>query len=83
MNRARYIFIGIVLDDDGMFNLQLVDNQANNCSNLLLIRCKYNFVQPSFKDYITLSVYSFQTCFSRAWSLRHLNLPNKLFSTNK
>ncbi len=66
VNKARYISIGIVSDDDGMFNLRLVDNQANNCSNLLLTRCKYNFVQPSSKSCILMSVHSFQTCFSQA-----------------
>ena len=44
VNKARYISVGIVLDDDNMFNLQLVDNQANNYSNLFSTRCKYNFV---------------------------------------
>ncbi len=66
VNRARYISVGIVPDDDGMFNLRLVDNQANNCSSLLSTRWKYNFVQPSSKSCITTSVHSFQTCFSRA-----------------
>ncbi len=45
VNKARYISIGIVLDDDDMFHLRLLDNQANNCNNLFLTRCKYNFVQ--------------------------------------
>ena len=40
MNRARYISVSIVLNDDNMFNLRLVDNQANNYSNPLLPRCK-------------------------------------------
>ncbi len=44
INGARYISVGIVPEDDGMFNLRIVDNQANNCSNLLLIKYKYNFV---------------------------------------
>ncbi len=44
VNGARYISVGIVPNDDGMFNLRLVDNQANNCSNLLSTRWKYNFV---------------------------------------
>ena len=59
VNRVRYISIGIILNDNGMFNLQLVNNQANNCSNLFLPRCKYNFMQPSFKNYIITLVYSF------------------------
>ncbi len=63
VNGVRYISISIVPDDDGMFNLRLVDNQANNCSNLLSTRCKYNFVQLSSKNCITMSVHSFQTCF--------------------
>ena len=64
VNRARYISIGIASDDKGIFNLRLVDNQANNYSNLLLLRCKYNFVQLSSKSCIIILVYSFQTCFS-------------------
>lgn len=44
VNRIRYISIGIVLDHDSIFNLRLVDNQANNCSNLLSIKCKYNSI---------------------------------------
>lgn len=44
VNRARYISIGIVPDNNGIFNLRLVGNQANNSSNLLLIKCKYNFL---------------------------------------
>ena len=66
VNRAKYISVGIVLDNNSIFNLQLVDHQANNYSNLLLPRCKYNFVQPSFKSFIINSVYFFQTCFSQA-----------------
>lgn len=44
VNRVRYIFVGIVLDHDSIFNLRLVDNQDNNCSNLLSIKCKYNSI---------------------------------------
>ncbi len=44
VNRARYISIDIVLDNDDMFNLWLVNNQANNYNNLFLTRYKYNFV---------------------------------------
>ncbi len=47
VNGVRYISVGIVSDDDNMSNLRLVDNQANNYSNLFLTRYKYNFVQPS------------------------------------
>lgn len=44
MNGARYISIGSLLDNNGMFNLQLVNNHANNSSNLFLTRYKYNFI---------------------------------------
>ena len=44
INESRYISVGIISDDDGIFNLQPVDNQVNNCNNLFLIRYKYNFV---------------------------------------
>ena len=63
-NGARYISIGIVLDDNGIFNLQLVDNQANNYSNLFLLRYKYDFMQLFSKSCIIILVYSFQTGFS-------------------
>ena len=66
VNGAKYISIDIISDDDGMFNLRLVDNQANNCSNLLLSKFKYNFMQLSFKSCIIMLVYSFQTYFSWA-----------------
>lgn len=66
MNRDKYTSVGIVLDDDSMFNLRLVNNQANNYSNLLLNRCKYNLVQSFSKSYISISIHSFQTCLSRA-----------------
>ena len=65
VNEARYIYIDIVLDDNGIFNLWLVDNQINNCSNLSLLRFKYNFVQRFSKSCIITLVYSFQTCFSQ------------------
>ena len=61
VNGAKYISVGIILDNDGMFNLQLVNNQANNYSNLLSSRFKYNFVQPSSKSCIIILVHSFQT----------------------
>lgn len=44
VNGAEYIFVDIIPDNNNMLNLWLVDNQANNCSNLLLTWCKYNFV---------------------------------------
>lgn len=66
VNEARYISVDIVPDDNDIFNLRLVDNQANNYNNLLLTRYKYNFVQPSSKSYITTSIHYFQTCFSQA-----------------
>ena len=59
VNRARYISVDIISDDDNIFNLQLVDNQVNNCSNPLLPRFKYNFMQLSSKSCIISSVYSF------------------------
>lgn len=42
VNGARYISVDNNLDDDNIFILQLVDNEANNFSNLFLTRCKYN-----------------------------------------
>lgn len=44
VNRARYISLCIILNDNNIFNLQLVNNHANNYSNLLLTRCKYNSI---------------------------------------
>lgn len=44
VNRVRYISVSIVLDHDSIFNLRLVDNQDNNCSNLLSIKYKYNSI---------------------------------------
>ena len=59
VNEARYISISIVSDKNGLFNLQQVDNQANNSRNLLSTRCNYNFVQPSSKSCITTLVHFF------------------------
>lgn len=44
VNRARYISIDIILDDNDMINYLLIDNQANNYSNLLLTKYKYNYI---------------------------------------
>ena len=59
VNRTKYISINIVPEDDGIFNLRLVNNQANNCSNLLSPRFKYTFMQPSSKSCIITLVHSF------------------------
>lgn len=44
MNEARYISIKIIPNNNSMINYQLIDNQANNCNNLLLTKYKYNYV---------------------------------------
>lgn len=53
VNGAGYISVCIVSNDDDMFNLRLVYNQAINYSDLLSTRCKYNFMQLFSKSYIT------------------------------
>lgn len=44
VNRARYISINIVPNNNDIFNFQLVNNKANNCSILFLTKYKYNFM---------------------------------------
>lgn len=56
---AKYKSASIILDDNSIFNKQLVDNQVNNSSNLLLTRCNYDFVQSSSKSYFTTMIYFF------------------------
>lgn len=37
VNKVKYISKGIVPDDDDILNLELVNHQINNCSNIFLL----------------------------------------------